>query len=110
MVRDRRDPALTRMLAAGKKGLGFAVGSEALPSLFAAHGAEILATDLAPGPQSGHWLVTGQHAASIDGLYREDILSRSEFDRLVSFQYADMRTLEGLPDAAFDFIWSSCSL
>ena len=98
------------MLAHGKKGLGFAVGSESLPSLFAAHGSEILATDLSPDLSQEHWVATGQHAASIEGLYRGDMLSRSDFDRLVSFQHADMRTLEGLPHATFDFVWSSCSL
>lgn len=98
------------MLASDRKGLGFAVGSEALPALFAAYGVEVLATDLAPDLSQEHWLATGQHAASVDGLYREDLLNRSDFDRLVSFQHADMRTLQGLPCTTFDFVWSSCSL
>ena len=98
------------MLAPGRKGLGFAVGQEPLPALFAAGGAEILATDLAPEINQQHWLETGQHTTGTDALYRAELLSRAEFDRLVSFQAADMRTLEGLPAGEFDFLWSSCSL
>ena len=98
------------MLRPGRRGLGFAVGQEPVPALFASHGAEILATDLATDLSQAQWIATGQHAASRDALFRDGMLDRAAFDRLVTFQPADMRTLEGLPRAGFDFLWSSCSL
>lgn len=98
------------MLRDGRRGLGFAVGSEPLPSAIAATGAEVLATDLHEDRVTGGWIGTGQHAASLDALHRTDLIRRADFDRLVSFQPADMRVLDGLSEEAFDFLWSSCSL
>ncbi len=98
------------MLRGGRRGLGFAVGGEPLPSAIAGHGAEVLATDLHAERVDGGWTTTGQHASSLEALYRPGLIDRAAFDRLVRFQPADMRTLDGLPESAFDFLWSSCSL
>lgn len=98
------------LLRAGRCGLGFAVGGEPLPSAIAARGADVLATDLHVERVQGGWVASGEHASSLEALYRPDLLERNVFDRLVRFQPADMRTLEGLPGNTFDFLWSSCSL
>lgn len=98
------------MMRYGRKGLGFAVGREPLSSIFAAHGVGILATDLSVEQSEGGWIDTGQHSSSKDHLFYENLVERAQFDSAVSFQSADMRTLEGLPEGEFDFIWSSCAL
>ena len=57
------------MLAPGRRGCGFAVGREPLASVFARHGVDVLATDLAAADAGAHgWSSTGQHAASLDAL------------------------------------------
>lgn len=97
------------MLRPGRSGCGFAVGREPLPSLFAAYGVDVLATDAPPDAGSSTWEETGQYAASLDALHTPRLVGRAEFDRRVSFRPADMRDLRDLPFEAFDFVWSSCS-
>jgi SAM-dependent methyltransferase len=96
-------------LRTGVNGLGFAVGTEPLASLFASRGCKILATDLDSSMSDPAWITTNQHAASLLALYQEPLLARELFDARVSFQPADMRTLDGLPGRQ-DFVWSSCAL
>lgn len=92
-------------LAPGKRGLGFGVGQESLPALFASHGCEVVATD-AP-EDGGGWEETGQHSSSRDRLRAPWIVGDAEFDRLVTHRPADMNAI---PDDLqhFDFTWSSC--
>jgi hypothetical protein len=98
------------MLAPGRRGLGFAVGREPLPALFAALGAEVLATDLPPGDRRARdWRDTGQHAEGTEGLFFPGIVARPEFDERVAFRPADMAAIApGL--RGFDFLWSGCAL
>jgi len=97
------------MLAPGKRGLGFAVGQEPLPALFASMGCSILATDLSPlDPTASSWTLTGQHAESSEVLNSRGICDPLLFERNVTFQYLDMRQLPG-DLGSFDFIWSACS-
>lgn len=101
------------MLEAGRRGCGFAVGAEPLPSAFAARDVEILATDQAMTTEAQAWAETGQHAASLESLYRPELIDRPGFEARVGFRNVDMRDLR-LPwddslGGAFDFIWSSCS-
>lgn len=98
------------MLAPGRKGIGFAVGTEPLSSLFANRGCEIVATDL---PSSGHdtrWTATGQHATDADALFYANHVQAEDFKRLVGFRPVNMNHLECLPDNEFDFAWSSCAI
>lgn len=100
------------MLAPGRRGLGFAVGTEALPALFAAEGAEILATDLPAGDAKAQvWRDTTQHAAGAEGLYRPALLDRAAYDARVRFRPVDMNALPAdLQEGGFDFLWSVCSI
>lgn len=99
------------MLLSGRCGLGFAVGTEPLPSALAALGVDVLATDLmATDENSDRWSGSGQHAASLEGLHHPHLVSEKAFRDHVRFAPADMRNLSALPDAAFDFVWSSCAL
>jgi SAM-dependent methyltransferase len=93
------------MLGPGRNGLGFAAGREHLASAFAARRCNILATDLEEG--GAEW--TTQHANGRDDLFYPHIVQRDVFDRLVKFQFADMRDIKGIEPASYDFLWSSCS-
>lgn len=97
------------LLRPGARGLGFAVGREPLPALFASLGCEVVATDLPAGhAQASLWTTTGQHAGDLAALARPAFCDPREFDRLVRFRAVDMNAI---PDdlTGFDFVWSSCS-
>lgn len=97
-------------LAPGKRGLGFAVGQEPLPALFASFGCDILATDLATEEADRKsWVKTNQHAAELKDLNKAKICPENLFVKNVSFRFIDMNHInEDLRD--FDFLWSSCSM
>lgn len=96
----------------GARGLGFGVGREPLVSAFAAKGVQIVATDLAPEAKEAQgWARSGQHVAgeAVEAMYRPGVVDRATFDKLVSWEPADMREIPAhLRD--FDFNWSACSL
>lgn len=102
--------ARSGLMAPGMRGLGFGVGEEPLTALFAANGAEIVATDLEPdAARKKGWVATDQHAHSKEILNQRKICDPAEFDRLVSFRHADMNAIPAdLRD--FDFCWSACAL
>lgn len=97
-------------LAAGQRGLGFGCGTEPLPSLFASHGIDIVATDLAADHQVGDgWTATNQHTSSLEALFQSRLVERDTFERHVSLTYVDMREIP--PSlTGFDFCWSICAL
>jgi hypothetical protein len=93
------------MLQPGKRGLGFGVGQEMLPALFASLGVSITATD-SPADEE-HWADAGQHASIKELLFAPNIISRELFEDRVHFQPCDMRNVP--PELnGFDFCWSSC--
>jgi hypothetical protein len=97
------------MLAAGKRGLGFAVGTEPIPAVLTAHGCEILATDLDPvaGAQKG-WTNNNQLCQQVGDLNKRGICPPDQFRRLCRYRPVDMNDIPSdLRD--FDFNWSSCS-
>ena len=105
-------------LGSGRRALGFAVGREALPSLFAAAGLEVVATDLPAGDaRAREWRRTGQHAgeggdaAAREALFRPGLVGAEAFERRVRFRPVDMRRIP--PDllrGGFDLVWSSCAM
>ena len=98
------------MLAPQRRGLGFAVGQEPLPALFASLGCDIVATDLTTEEaQKGSWVETAQHANSLEDLNRRGICDTELFSKRVAFRYLDMRSLPN-DLGTYDFVWSSCSL
>jgi 2-polyprenyl-3-methyl-5-hydroxy-6-metoxy-1,4-benzoquinol methylase len=98
------------MLTEGRKGLGFGVGQEPLPAVFAARGASVVGTDMAPDDaQAAGWVSTAQHASSLAHLNQKGLCPQDIFDARVSFATCDMTKIPAsLRD--FDFTWSSCSL
>lgn len=99
------------MLAAGRSGIGFAVGREYLPAFAAAHGMRVLATDLRPkDPRARMWHESGQHAGEADHLFLPHLVDRASFDANVRFREVDMADIP--PDllaGGFDCLWSVCA-
>lgn len=96
-------------IAAGKRGLVFAVGSEPLPSVFAKYGCDILATDILPeqGIAKG-WDNSNQLCFGLDSLYKCDICDRDTFYKRVEYMAVDMNDIPA-ELRNYDFNWSSCS-
>ena len=96
-------------IATGKRGLVFAVGTEPLPSVFAKHGCDILATDILPeqGIAKG-WDNSNQLCMGLDSLYKCDICDRDTFYKRVEYMAVDMNYIPA-DLRNYDFNWSSCS-
>jgi SAM-dependent methyltransferase len=97
------------MLQSGKKGLGFAVGKEPLPALFAKYGCQLDATDLDSSSEAAKtWTNIELHSDSLSDLYKPDICEKNTFDKNVTFKFLDMNNIPG-DCGGFDFCWSSCA-
>lgn len=97
------------MLSKGFNGLGFGVGTEPLPALFASYGVNITATDLdlTKASELG-WVATDQHSNSLSDLNKSGLCDEENFKKLVRFMNVDMNHIPtDLND--FDFCWSSCA-
>ncbi len=97
------------MLQEGKKGLGFAVGSEQLPALFAKYKMTILATDLDPeqGAEKG-WTTGDQLCYGVESFAKHGIASLETLQKYVTYRAVDMNNIpDDLKD--FDFTWSACA-
>ncbi len=98
------------LMREGTAGLCFGAGEEPLPSLLAAAGVDVLATDLAPeNAAAAGWIATSQHA-SHDALFKPHLVDRATFDRRVSFRHIDMNAIPTDLEGRFDLCWSLCSL
>ncbi len=92
-----------------KRGNGFAVGTEPLASLFAARGADILASDYNEGANAAGWAQTGQLADSLEKIHWPGFLSLSLLRQRVHYQDINMADLSWLPVNCYDFSWRSCA-
>lgn len=97
-------------LTPGCRGLGFGVGKEPLPALFASMGCDVLATDqgLDDAIRAG-WAQTGQHATALHDFNKDGICDDAAFRRKVSFRCVDMNSIPEDLAGQFDFCWSTCS-
>ncbi|SIT50131.1 conserved hypothetical protein [Paraburkholderia piptadeniae] len=97
------------VLKEGNRGIGFGVGQERLPAVFANRGVTVLATDAPPeiGVSSG-WTETGQHSDSLAELKFPEIVSDAVFDAKVAHRFCDMNAISD-DLTSFDFTWSCCS-
>jgi hypothetical protein len=99
----------TGAVGPGKRALGFGVGTEKLPAIFAGMGARVTATDAPPeiGVAAG-WLAGDQFASRRADLPRLG-MSPERFAELVEFGQCDMNNIA--PElTGYDFCWSACSL
>jgi hypothetical protein len=102
------------VLQPGKRGIGFAVGTEPLPSLFAAKGVKVVASDYVPAAHvpAAHeldWASTGQQVDSLDKIHWPGFLELDSFREQAEFRSIDMNNLSAVPFGHFDFSWSSCA-
>lgn len=99
------------MLQEGKRGIGFAVGLEPLPSYFADKKVQILATDLSiEDAGAKKWAEDNQNSkGNLTALFNEDFCSREDFDQYVSFRAVDMNQIPK-NIGRYDFCWSSCAI
>jgi hypothetical protein len=98
------------VLTAGKKGLGFGVGTERLPALFASNGVKVTATDQdfkASGAQTwdNDQLAHGSHSLNKDGICPE-----KTFKENVSYRAVNMKKIPKDLYGTFNFLWSNCAL
>ena len=97
------------MLAPTRRGLGFAVGTEKLPALFASRGCRITATDLpADDKRNQPWAATGQWAGTLELLNAAGLCADSEFRQRVEYRPVDMNKIP-IDLTGYDFTWSTCS-
>jgi len=98
------------MLQAGKRGLGFGVGSEPIPAVLAKYGVELTATEINIEKKNDRGWIKGRNVATeLQTLNRWGICETEQFHKLVSFRDVDMNNIpDDLRD--YDFNWSSSSL
>ncbi len=97
------------MLAAGKRGLGFAVGAEKLPAFMASLGCQITATDLpAEDERKQPWADSGQWVGNLEALNADCLCPVDEFRRRVEYRPVDMNRIPA-DLRGYDFAWSTCS-
>jgi hypothetical protein len=91
------------------RGIGFGVGEENLPSYFANLGISVLASDASVSHAKEKGWIDNQHAASLEALFRPELVSESDFKANVEFREIDMNAIpKDLKN--FDFTWSICAL
>lgn len=99
-------------LKEGKKGLGFGVGTEPLPALFASMGCEILGTDLDINDvQAKAWADNNQNTKNdVNILNAFNICPDDIFKKNVKYRSVNMNEIPDDLNEQFDFNWSSCAL
>jgi hypothetical protein len=99
------------LLNSDRTGLGFGVGHEQLPALFASRGCRIVATDQAPEQaEKGGWQKSGELAESLATIEYPTICPSSEFRERARFEVVDMNVIPDHFEKQFDFCWSACCL
>lgn len=98
-------------LVPGSSGIGFGCGGEPLPSVFAKHGARVLATDLDPSrPEAQEWRSTNQYLGSAAPFRQHAICPDERRLADIDFRPVDMNEIPDDLDGQYDFCWSSCAL
>ena len=97
------------MMTPGHKAIGFAVGTEPLPALFAKYGIQIVATDLGiEEEQSAKWNNGIEHANNLSMLENPCVCDKDTFYKYVSFMPLNMNNIPNTVNG-YDFCWSSCA-
>jgi SAM-dependent methyltransferase len=96
------------LMSAGHSALGFGVGNEPLPALFAGRGMTVLATDQSLST-ADQWAVSGQLLQGLHGLCRPHLVADVDLARLVGTREVDMNEIPA-DIGMFDVVWSSCAI
>jgi hypothetical protein len=98
------------MLKEGKKAIGFGVGTERLPALFAKYRVFVTATDQDFTTQkAGHWAAK-ELATSAQSLNNLGICDPKLFVNQVEYAPVDMNKVPAKYDGKYDIVWSNCAL
>lgn len=100
------------LMKTGLAALGFGVGNEPLPALFASRGLNVTATDQGVGTDddwesAGRWASTGQLMTGLSDLSRPHLINDEELASRVEVRDVDMNNVP-TDLGTFDVIWSSC--
>jgi hypothetical protein len=96
------------VLKPGMRGLGFGVGTEPLPAVYASVGVKVTATD-APDDldSSDAWHSSKQQSAAVEQLMQPHIVPDEVIRGLVTHQACDTNAIDTALQG-YDFHWSSC--
>jgi SAM-dependent methyltransferase len=98
------------LLRDGVKALGFGVGQERLPALFAKYGVRVMATDQDfTTRKAGHW-AKHELAHGTQDLNRFKICDPEKFKDNVEYMPVDMTNIPKQLAGEYDFLWSNCAL
>ncbi|MFT8245353.1 SAM-dependent methyltransferase [Roseomonas sp. BN140053] len=97
------------VLRPGHRALGFGTGKESIPSVLAARGLHVVASDAPMELIEGQgWTTTNQHSHDVMDLHFPNLLDEAVFRERVSFRPVDMNAIP-TDLRGFDLCWSSCS-
>lgn len=98
------------VLEPGKRGVGFGVGQERLPALFAKLGVKVTATDQAVSRDNAkHW-EAHELATGLKSLNKLGICPPDRFKANVEFEPVNMKKVPAKLFNTYDFVWSNCAL
>jgi|GEM_PF-6706655 len=99
-----------KLLRAGKRAIGFGVGQERLPALFAKYGVLVTATDQDfTTKKAGLWSEY-ELARGTQSLNQLGICEEQQFAQHVEYMPVDMTNIPKTLHHAYDFLWSNCAL
>lgn len=97
-------------LTSGKRGIGFGVGKERLPALFASLGVQVTATDQDFTKTKAKQWNNDQLAHGAFSLNEDTICAPELFNQNVTFMPLDMNHIPAKVHGTYDFLWSNCAL
>ncbi len=98
------------LIQEGKTAIGFGVGRERLPALFAKHGVKVTATDQDYRTEKAkHWQ-KHELATGAQSLNKLGICDPKNFKENVSYQAVDMNRVPKKFRGKYDIVWSNCAL
>jgi SAM-dependent methyltransferase len=98
------------LLKPNMRAVGFGVGQERLPALFAKNGVQVMATDQDFSTLEASSWKNGQLAEGLQSLNAEGICPSKLFSKNVSYRSVDMNKIPKDFFESFDFLWSNCAL
>jgi SAM-dependent methyltransferase len=99
-----------KLLEPDKLAIGFGVGQERLPALFAKYGVQVTATDQDfTTKKAKHWQ-KHELATSAQSLNKLGICDPRQFSKNVSYRSLDMNNVPKSLNGRYDFAWSNCAL
>lgn len=97
-------------LKTGNSGIGFGVGKERLPALFASLGIKVTATDQDFTSKKAKKWDNNQLARGVFDLNEDNICTPDIFQENVTFLPVDMCNIPNKLNTKYDFVWSNCAL